>query len=111
MSESASDWNTYRTRFLVRARQLTEPLAFTDPLGREHRGRPGDYLVQSSEGLLRIAPREIFEDVYVAMDRQTEGETPRQTTRQVARAAPKAVFRSPSSEHIRPAAAAGNMHI
>jgi hypothetical protein len=62
------DWNTYRTRFLVHAKQLTEPLAFTDPLGREHHGRPGDYLVQSSEGLLRIAPREIFEDVYVPME-------------------------------------------
>ena len=61
------DWNIYRTRFLVRARQLTQPLAFIDPLGREQRGSPGDYLVQSSEGLLRIAPREIFEDVYVAM--------------------------------------------
>ena len=63
----SDDWNTYRTRFLVRARQLTEPLAFTDPLGREHIGHPGDYLVQSSEGLLRIAPREIFEDVYVPL--------------------------------------------
>jgi hypothetical protein len=61
------DWNTYRTRFLVRAKQLTEPLNFTDPLGREHNGHPGDYLVQSSEGLLRIAPREIFEDIYVPL--------------------------------------------
>jgi hypothetical protein len=41
---------------------------FTDPLGRQHSGRPGDYLVQSAEGLLRVAPREIFEDVYVPMD-------------------------------------------
>ena len=111
MSESASDWNTYRTRFLVRARQLTEPLAFTDPLGREHRGRPGDYLVQSSEGLLRIAPREIFEDVYVVMERETARETDRQTTRETTRDAPKSAFRSPSPEHIRTAAAAGNMHI
>ena len=63
----SDDWNTYRTRFLVRAKQLTESLNFTDPLGREHRGRPGDYLVQSGEGLLRIAPREIFEDVYVPL--------------------------------------------
>ena len=61
------DWNTYRTRFLIRAKQLTESLTFTDPLGREHRGLPGDYLVQSSEGLLRIAPKEIFEDVYVPL--------------------------------------------
>ena len=65
------DWNTYRTRFLVRAKQLTESLSFTDPLGRDHHGKPGDYLVQSSEGLLRIAPREIFEDVYVPMELAT----------------------------------------
>lgn len=62
-------WNTYRTRFLVKARQLTEPLAFTDVLGREHRGKPGDYVVQSAHGL-RIAPREIFEDVYVLFGSQ-----------------------------------------
>jgi len=57
-------WNTYRTRFLVRAQQLTEPITFTDVLGREHHGNPGDYLVQSAHGL-RSAPREVFEDVYV----------------------------------------------
>jgi len=57
-------WNTYRTRFLVRAQQLTEPVTFTDVLGREHHGNLGDYLVQSSHGL-RVAPREVFEDVYV----------------------------------------------
>ena len=68
----SEDWNTYRTRFLVCAKQLTQPLAFTDPLGREHRGLPGDYLVKSSEGLLRIAPREIFEDVYVPMEREKD---------------------------------------
>ena len=62
------DWNIYRTRFLVRAKQLTQPIAFTDPLGREHRGKAGDYLVESSEGLLRIAPREIFEDIYVVLE-------------------------------------------
>ena len=59
-------WNTYRTRFLVQAKQLTEPLTFTDVLGREHSGAVGDYLVQSSHGL-RVSPREIFEDVYVVM--------------------------------------------
>ena len=36
-------------------------------LGREHRGQKGDYLVESSDGMLRIAPRDIFEDVYVPM--------------------------------------------
>ncbi len=66
----SDDWNTYRTRFLVRAKQLTDPLTFTDPLGREHCGRPGDYLVHSTNGLLRIAPREIFEDVYVVLEQQ-----------------------------------------
>jgi hypothetical protein len=97
MSESASDWNTYRTRFLVRARQLAEPLTFTDPLGREHRGRPGDYLVQSSEGLLRIAPREIFEDVYVVMEHERD--------------APKSAFCAPATERLHSASAAGNMQI
>jgi hypothetical protein len=60
-------WNTYRTRFLIRAQQLTEPITFTDILGREHHGKPGDYLVQSPHGL-RVAPREIFEDVYVLLN-------------------------------------------
>ena len=64
---SDSDWKIYRTRFLIKARQLDAPLAFTDPLGREHHGRKGDYLVESSDGLQRIAPREIFEDIYVPM--------------------------------------------
>jgi hypothetical protein len=71
----SDEWNTYRTRFLVRAKQLTQPLFFTDPLGREHRGEPGDYIVQSSEGLLRIAPREIFEDVYVILEKATSVQT------------------------------------
>jgi hypothetical protein len=62
-----SSWTIYRTRFLVRARQLTEPLFFTDALGREHSGLPGDYLVESSPGFRRITPRAIFEDVYVPL--------------------------------------------
>jgi hypothetical protein len=57
-------WNTYRTRFLVKAKQLTEPMTCTDILGREHHGNPGDYVVQSAHGM-RIAPREVFEDLYV----------------------------------------------
>ncbi|HJT69061.1 MAG TPA: hypothetical protein VJ731_02605 [Terriglobales bacterium] len=64
----SDDWHVYRTRFLVRAKQLTQPLSFKDALGREHSGSPGDYLVQSAEGLFRIAPREIFEDIYVRME-------------------------------------------
>ena len=67
MRKAESEWQVYRTRFLIRARQLTGPLEFRDALGREHRGQKGDYLVESSDGSLRIAPREIFEDVYVAM--------------------------------------------
>jgi hypothetical protein len=63
-----SKYTTYRTRFLVRARQLTQSLIFTDGLGRQHSGRPGDYLVETSGGLLSITPQQIFEDVYVPME-------------------------------------------
>ena len=62
-----SQWTVYRTRFLVRARQLTEPLVFTDSLGREQSGRPGDYLVESSEGIIRITSQALFEDIYVSL--------------------------------------------
>ncbi len=62
-----SQWTVYRTRFLVRAQQLTEPLAFTDALGREQSGRPGDYLVESPEGLRRITAKALFEDIYVPL--------------------------------------------
>jgi hypothetical protein len=63
----SNEWKIYRTRFLIRAMQLTSPMIFNDCLGREHRGQPGDYLVETSDGMRRIAPREIFEDIYVAM--------------------------------------------
>jgi hypothetical protein len=63
----AMQWKTYRTRFLVKAKQLSSTLNFTDSLGRQHSGRKGDYLVESSDGVLRIAPRQIFEDVYVPL--------------------------------------------
>ena len=66
--KATSEWIVYRTRFLVQAKQLTEPLSFKDALGREHKGVTGDYLVQSSDGTCRITPRHIFEDVYVAME-------------------------------------------
>ena len=100
MAESTfDDWNTYRTRFLVRAKQLTEPFSFTDPLGREHHGRPGDYLVQSSNGLLRIAPREIFEDVYVVMEQAVNGKER------------KSPFDAQPASHFQPGSAPGNMHI
>jgi hypothetical protein len=52
---------------LIKAKQLTQPFAFIDALGREHSGQAGDYLVESSDGSRRIAPRQIFEDIYVLM--------------------------------------------
>jgi hypothetical protein len=63
----AEEWNSYRTRFLVNAKQLNSNLSFVDHLGRQHRGRKGDYLVESSDGVISIAPRRIFEDIYVPM--------------------------------------------
>jgi hypothetical protein len=63
----ATEWTTYRTRFLIKAKQLEAPLTFVDAIGREHSGQKGDYLVQSSDGSQRIAPRGIFEDIYVPM--------------------------------------------
>jgi len=67
------EWKTYRTRFLVRAKKLQYALSFTDHLGRQHCGRKGDYLVESFEGVLSIAPRQIFEDIYVPMPRRAKG--------------------------------------
>lgn len=66
------EWKTYRTRFLVQAKQLNYALTFIDSLGRQHCGRKGDYLVESSEGVLSIAPRRIFEDIYVPMSALAE---------------------------------------
>jgi hypothetical protein len=66
-------WKTYRTRFLVRAKQMNSKLSFIDPLGRHHSGRKGDYLVESSDGAFSITPRRIFEDVYVAMPMEHRG--------------------------------------
>jgi hypothetical protein len=65
--KATSAWITYRTRFLVKAKQLNASLSFTDVLGRVHSGRKDDYLVESSDGVLRIAPRQIFEDIYVPL--------------------------------------------
>ena len=63
----SEEWKTYRTRFLVKAKQLSSTLSFVDALGRQHSGRKGDYLVESSDGVVSIAPRQIFEDIYVPM--------------------------------------------
>lgn len=74
----SAEWKTYRTRFLVRAKQLSSALSFTDHLGRQHCGRKGDYLVESYDGVLSIAPRQIFEDIYVAMIESRDPEPNRQ---------------------------------
>jgi hypothetical protein len=64
------EWKIYRTRFLVKAKRLSSNFTFIDHLGRQHCGRKGDYLVESSDGVLSIAPRRIFEDIYVSMSKQ-----------------------------------------
>jgi hypothetical protein len=68
VSKAASEWQTYRSRFLIQARQLSGPLVFVDALGREHRGKKGDYLVESASGAQRIWPRRLFEDAHVPLD-------------------------------------------
>ena len=96
MKKNSAVWKIYRTRFLIKARQLTQPLLFVDALGREHCGQPGDYLVESSDGARRIAPRLIFEDVYVAMGPANENwPAPRQPT--IAIPATKRRISSPSA--------------
>jgi hypothetical protein len=80
-------WTVYRTRFLVRAHQLTQPLVFTDALGREQSGRPGDYLVESSDGIRRITAQAIFEDIYVPIA-HTQG-APGVLARPLTRASPE----------------------
>jgi hypothetical protein len=86
-----NQWIVYRTRFLVCARQLTEPLVFTDSLGREQSGRPGDYLVESSDGIVRITTQAIFEDIYVplANNSQRDHGAPGVPARPVSRASPE----------------------
>jgi hypothetical protein len=86
-----NQWTVYRTRFLVRARQLTEPLVFTDALGREQSGRAGDYLVESSDGISRITTQAIFEDIYVPLASQPyqADETTAVLSRPVSRASPE----------------------
>jgi hypothetical protein len=70
--KDADDWKVYRTRYLVRARQLTAPLSIVDGSGKEQSGHEGDYLVECSDGSHRIAPRQIFEDIYVEMGAPVE---------------------------------------
>lgn len=65
MKDTTVEWQLYRTRFLIKAEPLTQAMSFIDGLGREHRGGPGDYLIESSDGSRSIQRREIFEDIYV----------------------------------------------
>jgi hypothetical protein len=88
--KASNPWITYRTRFLVKAKQLTTSLTFADVLGRQHSGRKGDYLVESADGVLRIAPRQIFEDIYVPL---LLGETPEQPETPITQSLPAHLLR------------------
>jgi hypothetical protein len=92
--KAPNPWITYRTRFLVKGKQLTTSLTFTDLLGRQHSGRKGDYLVESSDGVLSIAPRRIFEDIYVPV---LAGETPAQEETPVQPGTPQQ-YKTPQDE-------------
>lgn len=72
IAPNPNEWKTYRTRFLVKAKQLNSSISFVDSLGRQHTGRKGDYLVESSEGVVSVAPKQIFEDIYVAIRQEEE---------------------------------------
>ena len=61
-------WKTYRTEYLVKATQLSHEYSLIDSTGRVLTGQPGDYLVENSDGCLRIARREVFEDVYAELE-------------------------------------------
>jgi hypothetical protein len=110
MHSKASHWKIYRTRFLIKAKQLDAPLVFTDPLGREHSGRRGDYLVESSDGLQRIAPREIFEDIYVPMGPARNSRPSQSDSRHDISATTSAVHSAPSNSALanQPSSSAAN---
>ena len=95
--KAPNPWITYRTRFLVKAKQLTTSLTFADVLGRQHSGRKGDYLVESADGVLRIAPRQIFEDIYVPLlsGEKLSGEIPEQATQSMTLFPPHLTRKSP----------------
>jgi hypothetical protein len=84
----ANQWTVYRTRFLVRAQQLSAPLVFTDALGREQSGQPGDYLVETSEGIKRITTQALFEDIYVPLAQNSNNGASAVLARPVSRTAP-----------------------
>jgi hypothetical protein len=67
VNKADGTWQVYRSKFLIQAKQLAEPLSFVDALGREQRGDKGDYLVDSN-GILRIWPQALFESAYALLD-------------------------------------------
>ena len=98
--KAANSWITYRTRFLVKAKQLTSNLTFTDSLNRLHSGRKGDYLVKSCEGVLSIASRQIFEDIYVPLLPPSEKARQKQESPEaLARTLPLHLTRQPYRGH------------
>jgi hypothetical protein len=112
--KAANQWITYRTRFLVQAKQLSTSLTFTDALGRQHSGSKGDYLVETSDGAFRIAPRQIFEDVYVPLlpkqaphrlDTQAQTPAEQQSEFQHYRETPPVTLRKPGPTQQRDAEA------
>ena len=68
VNKIVDEWNVYRSRFLIRAKRLKAPLVFVDAMGQEHRGKKGDYLVESCSGLQRIWPRRLFENAHVPLN-------------------------------------------
>ena len=73
--KAESEWQVYRTRFLIRAKQLTAAAWSSGMCSDVNIAvKRGDYLIESSDGTQRIAPREIFEDIYVAMGSRVRSE-------------------------------------
>ena len=65
--KTATNWNVYCSRFLIKAKQLTSPFTFVDLRGNKFHGAAGDYFVESVEGGFRILPRKLMEHVYMSM--------------------------------------------
>jgi hypothetical protein len=70
VEDMKQSWKIYRTKYLVKAKQLSEKYTVVDSTGQVLTGEPGDYLVENSDGGLRITRREVFEDVYVELERE-----------------------------------------
>ncbi len=68
MDISRNRWKVYRTKYLIKAKQLSEKCTIVDDSGKVSAGDSGDYLVESSDGSLRISRRDVFEDVYVELE-------------------------------------------